>query len=103
MTTVLSYSLIIWWDYDDDILQRWDLDNDSLIDSIIDNAIRTERVVGIPTTWTTIPKPNRWLDYLLDENLERITDHNDDDIIIFSDTWFQEVDNAVRSETRQNL
>lgn len=32
-----------------------------------------------------------WLDYLLDDTGERIQDHNGDDIIIYSNSWFEQI------------
>lgn len=61
--------------------------------TVVDTTVYNSRTVVDPTvyvvrepTWQWV-----WLDYLLDHTGERIQDHNWDDIIIHSTSWFEQV------------
>lgn len=58
----------------------------------ITDTVRTDR------SWTTTIYTGRanitnpvWIDYLLDDTGERIQDETGDDIIIYSDSWFEQI------------
>lgn len=58
----------------------------------ITDTVRTDR------SWVTTGYSGRtnitnpvWLDYLLDDTGERIQDDTGDDIIIYSNSWFEQV------------
>ena len=44
-----------------------------------------------------------WLDYLLDDDLVRLQDSEWEDIIIFSNTWFQKITKWTSREKRQPI
>jgi hypothetical protein len=52
---------------------------------------RTKRTPEAVPTRTIRPKPTKRLDYLLDTDSDRIKDNDWDDIIIYSDIWYEEV------------
>lgn len=58
----------------------------------ITDTVRTDR------SWTNTSYTGRenitnpvWLDYLLDDTGERIQDETGDDIIIYSNSWFEQI------------
>lgn len=53
---------------------------------------RTKRTPEDVSARVIRPKPTKWLDYLLDTDSDRIKDNDWDDIIIYSDVWYEEVD-----------
>lgn len=52
---------------------------------------RTKRTPEDVSARTIRPKPTKRLDYLLDTDSDRIKDNDWDDIIIYSDIWYEEV------------
>ena len=52
---------------------------------------RTKIVTWIETVWSGRPKLSKWKDYLQDFDSSNVQDENWDAIVIYSDSWFEEI------------
>ena len=57
----------------------------------------------LSTDYSSRPKNTLWIDYLLDHLWNRIQDEEWDDIIIYSDSWYEEINSWTQRTWRTQI